>query len=55
VKFTRQRVWDDQEEPTIHDEVLEGNGWARRLNANLKNWAHTFVIHNASTTKPWRE
>jgi len=26
VKSTRRRVWDDQEEPIMHDEVLEGNG-----------------------------
>jgi hypothetical protein len=23
---TRRRVWDDKEEPTMHDEILEGNG-----------------------------
>jgi hypothetical protein len=54
VKFTR-RVWDDKEEPTMHDEILEGNGCSCRLNANLKSWAHTFVLHNAATTQPWCE
>ncbi len=26
VKSTRKRVWDDKEEPTMHNEILEGNG-----------------------------
>jgi hypothetical protein len=53
VKSTK-RVWDD-EEPTMNDEVLKGNGRPHKLSANLKNWAHTFVFHNASTIKPWRK
>jgi hypothetical protein len=27
---TKRRVWDDREEPTMHDEILEGNGWPDR-------------------------
>jgi hypothetical protein len=30
-------VWDDKEEPTMNDEVFEGNGRLCRLSANLKN------------------
>lgn len=26
VKSTRRIVWDDKEEPTMHDELLEGAG-----------------------------
>jgi hypothetical protein len=26
VKSIRRRVWDDKKKPTMHDEVLEGNG-----------------------------
>jgi hypothetical protein len=47
-KSTRRRMWDDKEEPTMNDEVFEGNGRPCKLSANLKNWAHTFIFHNAS-------
>jgi hypothetical protein len=50
VKSTRGRVWDDKEEPIMHDEILEGNVHSCRLSADLKQWAHTFVLHNAATT-----
>jgi hypothetical protein len=30
VKSTGRKVWDDREAPTMHDDVLEGNGWACR-------------------------
>ncbi len=55
VKSIKGRVWDDKEEPTMHDEILEGNWHSCRLNVDLKSWAHTFVLHNATTTQPWRE
>jgi hypothetical protein len=54
VKSTR-RVLDDKEEATMNDEVLEGNGCPRTLGANLKNWAFSFSLHNASTMEPWHE
>jgi hypothetical protein len=41
------------EEPTMNDEVLEGNGHPYRLSANFKNWAHTFILYNASIPEPW--
>ncbi len=50
VKSTRRKVWDDKKEPTMHNEVLEGNGHFRKLSTNLKVWAHTFVLHNATAT-----
>ncbi len=49
-------MWDDKEEPTMNDEVLEvleGNGRPRRLSANLKNWSPMFILHNAPITEPW--
>jgi hypothetical protein len=55
VKSTRRKVWDDKEEPIIHDEILEGNGHSSRLSADFKSWAHTFVLHNATTTQLWRK
>lgn len=55
VKSTRRKVWDDKEEPTMHNEVFERNGCPHKLSADLKARAHTFVLHNAITTKPWKE
>lgn len=53
VNNTKRKVWDDKEKPTMHDQVLEGNGCPCKMSANLKNWAHMFVVHNVATTKPW--
>lgn len=36
VKSTRRTMWDDKEDPTMHDEILEGNGHPRRLSVDLK-------------------
>jgi hypothetical protein len=33
---TRRTMWDDNENPTMHDEILEGNGHPCRLSADLK-------------------
>jgi len=49
VKSTRRRVWDDKEDPTMHNKVLEGNGHPRKMNVAIKGLTHTFVLHNAST------
>jgi hypothetical protein len=38
----------------MHDEILEGNGRPHRLSDDLQSWAHTFVLHNATTIEPWR-
>ncbi len=32
---TRRRVWDNKEEPIVHDEIFEGNGCPHRLSADL--------------------
>jgi hypothetical protein len=53
VKSTRRKVWDDKEEPIMHDEILEGNGHCWRKSVNLLSWAHTFVFHNAEMTYLW--
>ncbi len=50
-----RKVSDDLEELTMHDEMLEGNRRPCRLNVKLKSWAHTFVLHNATTIRPWRK
>jgi hypothetical protein len=45
---TRRRVWDDKEENTMNDEIVQGNGWPRDLSSELRAWAHDFVINNSS-------
>ncbi len=53
VNNIKRKVWDDKEKPTMHDEIFEGNGRPCKMNVNLKNYIHTFVIHNVAITKPW--
>ncbi len=53
VKSTRRRVWDNKEEPIMHEKILEGNGCPHKRNVDLLGWAHTFVLHNNAATKPW--
>lgn len=36
VKSIRRKVWDDKEEPIMHDEILEGNG--RPCKLVLTSW-----------------
>jgi hypothetical protein len=48
-KSTRGKIWDDKEDPTMHNKVLEGNGHPCKMNVAIKGWTHTFVLHNAST------
>jgi hypothetical protein len=35
VKSTRRRVWDEKEEPIMHDEIIEGNGRPHKFSVNL--------------------
>jgi hypothetical protein len=51
----RRKVWDDKEEFTMHDEILEGNEPLHRFGVNMQGWAHPFVLHNAAITQPWCE
>jgi hypothetical protein len=46
-------VWDDKEDTTMIDEVLEGNGHAQKLNANLHDMAHSFVLQNIELMASW--
>ena len=45
-----QRVWDNEEEPTMVDEILEGKKKSRDLSEDLWNAMHEFVLDN--TTHP---
>jgi hypothetical protein len=53
--ITSQRVWDDKEEPTMVDEILEGKGKPKLLFEGLRNAMHDFVLDNASYIEPYRE
>ncbi len=50
---TRKRVWDDKEEPTMNDKVLEGNGWPQIMSANLHDMVHSFVLQNVELMSSW--
>jgi hypothetical protein len=52
---TSRRVWDDQEDPTMTDEILEGKGRLRLLSDELQKWLHNFVCDNVDALKPYRE
>ena len=51
---TIQRVWDDKEDPSMYDEILEGGARARHLPPNLRQWIHEFVVNNAAPLEEWR-
>jgi hypothetical protein len=53
--ITSRRVWDDQEEPSMVDEILEGKGKPKLLSEGLRNAMHDFVLDNASHIEPYRE
>ena len=46
--ITSRRVWDDKEDPTINDEILEGVGRPRILTPRIRNWIHEFVMNNVA-------
>jgi hypothetical protein len=41
--LTPRRVWDDKEDPTMNDELVEGKGRQRALKAELRERIHEFV------------
>lgn len=51
---TSRRVWDDKEDPSMYDEILEGNDRPRYLTPNLRGWIHEFVLTNAAPLEDWR-
>jgi hypothetical protein len=55
VESTRWKVWDDKQDPTMHNKVLEGNGHPHRMSVTIKWWTHTFVLHNTSTIDAWHK
>ena len=54
-KLTSHRIWDDEQEPTMVDEILEGKGKLRLLSEELRSAMHEFVLDNASHIQPYRQ
>lgn len=50
---TTQRVWDDKEEPTMIDEILEGKGKPKNLSEELRSAMHSFVLDNSAHIEPY--
>jgi len=52
--ITSRRVWDDMEEPTMVDEILEGKGKLKLLSEDERKNMHDFVLDNAVHVAPYR-
>jgi hypothetical protein len=53
--LTERRLWDDKEDPTMNNEILEGKGQQRTLTPDLRQWVHEFVVTNAAPLESYRE
>jgi hypothetical protein len=51
---TTRRVWDDKEEPSMVDEILEGKGKTKFLSEDLRSAMHEFVLDNSAPVEPYR-
>jgi hypothetical protein len=51
---TTRRVWDDKEEPSMVDEILEGKGKPKLLSEDLRSAMHEFVLDNSAPVEPYR-
>lgn len=53
---TAHRVWDADEDATMNDEVLRShNRMKRKMSNEVRNYAHAFVLDNASSLENWRQ
>lgn len=52
---TTRRIWDDKEEPTMVDEILEGKGKPKILSEELRSTMHAFVLDNSAHIEPYRQ
>jgi hypothetical protein len=48
-------VWDDKEDPSMFDEVLEGGGCQQIMTIDLWDMAHYFVLQNVGLIATWCE
>ena len=53
--LTTRRVWDNEEEPTMVDEILEGKGKRKVLSNALRSSMHDFVLDNAAHIDVYRQ
>lgn len=51
---TSRRVWDDDKEASMTDEILQGKGKPRMLSDQELLWMHGFVGDNATALEPYR-
>ena len=51
--LTSRRVWDNQVDPTITDEILEDKGRTRWLSDQVRRWVHNFVCKNVDALDPY--
>jgi hypothetical protein len=51
---TTRRVWDDKEEPSMVDEILEGKGKPKLLSEELRSAMQEFVLDNSAPVEPYR-
>lgn len=53
---TTHRVWDAEEDATMNDEILRCNSQQKRkMSDEFRNYAHAFVLDNASSLERCRE
>ena len=53
--ITTRKVWDDKEEPTMVDEILEGKGKCRQMSEAFRDAIHGFVLDNAVHLELYQE
>ena len=51
---TTKRAWDDEEEPTMYDEILEGAKQDRPMTPKFRKLIHGFVLDNTVHMEPYR-
>ena len=49
---TSRRIWDDKDDPTMNDEILEGVGRQMTLTPKIREWIHEFVVNNVAPLEP---
>jgi len=52
---TTKRAWDDEEEQTMYDEVLEGAKRDRVMTEEFQKMIHGFVLDNTAHMEPYRK
>lgn len=53
-KGSSKRVWENKEDLSMVEDVLEGEPKERPLTDQERQWMHNFVLDNATHLEPWR-